>query len=92
MLACRRLVTNGLIYNNCNCCFHIYCANTGPSLIDNSMPWDLMSCKYQKHARYQEGRIRYLKQELKVAGEEINSLKAGNNSSKIKDWGISDDL
>jgi len=56
------------------------------------MPWDLMSCKYQKHARYQAGRITYLEQELKVAGEEINSLKAGNNSSKIKDRDISDDL
>jgi hypothetical protein len=51
-----------------------------------------MSCKYQKHARYQKGRIRYLEQELKVAGKEINSLKARNNSSKIKDRDISDDL
>jgi hypothetical protein len=56
------------------------------------MPWDLMPCKYQKHARCQDGRIRYLEQELKVKGEEINFLKAGNNSSKIKDRDISDDL
>jgi hypothetical protein len=44
-----------------------------------------MSCKYQKHARYQEGNIRYLEQELKAAREEINFLKIGNTSSKIKD-------
>jgi hypothetical protein len=51
-----------------------------------------MSCKYQKQAGYQEGRIRYLERELKVAGEEINSFKAGNNCIKIKDQDISDDL
>jgi hypothetical protein len=51
-----------------------------------------MSCKDQKYVRYQEGRIRYLEQELKVAGEEINSFKAGNNNSKIKVRDISDDL
>jgi len=56
------------------------------------MPWDLMSCKYQKHARYQKGRIMYLEQELKVEGEEINYLKSRNNSSRIKDRDISDDL
>jgi hypothetical protein len=56
------------------------------------MPWDLTSCKYQKYARYQERRIWYAKQELKVSGKEINSLKAGNNNSKIKDRDISDDL
>jgi hypothetical protein len=39
------------------------------------MPWDCMSCKYQYHARYQEGRIRYLEQELKAAREEIYSLQ-----------------
>jgi hypothetical protein len=50
-----------------------------------------MSCKYQKHARYQEGRIRYLEQELKVARENIIFLKAGGNSSKIRDQEISDD-
>jgi hypothetical protein len=56
------------------------------------MPWVLTSCKYQKHERYQEERIGYLEQELKVAGEEIISLKAGNNCSKTKDRDISDDL
>jgi hypothetical protein len=45
-----------------------------------------------KYTRYQDGRIRYLEQELRVAGKEINSFKAGNNSSKIKDGDISDDL
>jgi hypothetical protein len=44
-----------------------------------------MSCKYQKYIRYEEGRIRYLERELKVAGEEINSFKAGNNSINVKD-------
>jgi len=38
------------------------------------------------------GRIRCLEQELRVAGEEMNSLKARNKSSKIKDRDISDDL
>jgi hypothetical protein len=42
--------------------------------------------------RYQQGRIRYLEQDLKVGREEISSLQAGNNSSKIKDQDISDDL
>jgi hypothetical protein len=35
-----------------------------------------MSCKYQKHAKYQEGRIRLLEQELKAARAEIKFLKA----------------
>jgi hypothetical protein len=56
------------------------------------MPWDCMAFKYKKHARYQEGKFRYLEQELKAASKEINSLKAGDNRSKIKDQGISDDL
>ena len=54
------------------------------------MPWACMAFKYKKHARYQEGTIRYLEQELQAASEEINYLKAGNNHSKIKDQGISD--
>jgi hypothetical protein len=37
-----------------------------------------MSCKYQ------EGRIGYLELELKAAREEINLLKNGNVSNKIK--------
>jgi hypothetical protein len=36
---------------------------------------DGMSCKYQKHIKYQEGRIRYLELELKVARDEVNLLK-----------------
>jgi hypothetical protein len=44
--------------------------------MEYSMPWDCMACKYKKHARYQEGVIRYLEQELKAARDEINSLKA----------------
>jgi hypothetical protein len=48
------------------------------------MPWDCMSCKYQKSAKYQEGRIRFLAQELKAARQEIKFLKAGNTNSKIK--------
>jgi hypothetical protein len=56
------------------------------------MPWDYISCKYQKQVRYQEERIRYLEQELKAAREEINVLKAGNSNSKTKDQDISDDL
>ena len=48
------------------------------------MPWDCMSCKYQKHVKYQEGRIRYLELELKAAREEINLLKNGNVNNKIK--------
>jgi len=51
-----------------------------------------MAFKHKKHARYQEGRIRYLEQELQAASKEINSLKAGDKFSKIKDQGISDDL
>jgi hypothetical protein len=44
-----------------------------------------MSCKYQKHARYQEGRLRYLGQELEAAREEINVFRTGSTSSKITD-------
>jgi hypothetical protein len=40
-----------------------------------------MPCKYQKHVKQQEGRIRHLEQELKSAREEICKLKAGNVSS-----------
>jgi hypothetical protein len=69
---------------------HILCKHQ--SQFDKTIACHGILCKYQKHARYQEGRIRYLEQELKVAGEEINSLKAGNNSSKIKDRDFSDDL
>jgi hypothetical protein len=61
------------------------CASTSPSLADRSIPWDRMSCKYQKHAKHQEGRVRYLEQELKVAREEISRLRDGNVSSSIRE-------
>jgi hypothetical protein len=51
-----------------------------------------MSCKYQKHVKYQEGRIRYLELELKAAKEEINLLRNGNMSNKIKNKNISGDF
>ena len=48
-----------------------------------------MSCKYHRHAKHQEERIRRLEHELKIAKEEIRKLKAGNvsssNSSSIKE-------
>jgi hypothetical protein len=56
------------------------------------MPWDCISCKYQKCIKYQEGRIRFLEQELKAAKEEMKFLKAGNTSSKIKDQDNSSDF
>jgi hypothetical protein len=51
-----------------------------------------MSCKYQKHVKYQEGRIRYLELKLKAAREEINLLKNGNMSNKIKNKDTSGDF
>jgi hypothetical protein len=78
--ACRRWVTNGLICNTCNCCFHINCTSTNPNMGE-----DCMSCKYQKHIKYQEGKIRYLELELKVARDEVNVLKNRNMSNKIRD-------
>jgi hypothetical protein len=42
---------------------------------EDGMPWDCMSFKYQKYIKYQEGRIRYLEMELKVARYEVNLLK-----------------
>jgi hypothetical protein len=56
------------------------------------MPGDCMSRKYQKHAKYQEGRIRFLEQELKAAREEIKFLKAGNTNRKIMDQENSSDF
>jgi predicted RNase H-like nuclease (RuvC/YqgF family) len=44
------------------------------------MPLDYISCRYQKHAKHQEERIRHLEQELKSAREEISKLKAVNGS------------
>jgi protein tyrosine/serine phosphatase len=44
-----------------------------------------MSCEYQQHIKYQEGRIRYLELELKAARNEVNLLKNGNTSNTIRD-------
>jgi hypothetical protein len=59
---------------------------------EESMPWACMSCKHQKDAKYQEGRIRYLELELKAAREEVNLFKNGNMSYKIKDKDNSTDF
>jgi hypothetical protein len=48
------------------------------------MPWDCISCKYQKHVKQQEWRIRYLEKELKAAREEISRLKVVNVSSSVR--------
>ena len=82
--ACHRWVTNGLICNTCNCCFHINCTSTNPNMGEEGMPGDCRSCKYQKRIKYQEGRIRYLELELKAARDEVNLLKNRNMSNKIR--------
>jgi hypothetical protein len=46
-----------------------------------------MPCKYQKHAKHQEGVIRHLEQELKAAREDISRLRAENVSSSIREQG-----
>ena len=56
------------------------------------MPWNCMSCKYQKHIKYQKGRIRYLELELKVARDEVNLLKNRNMSNKIRDKDNANDI
>jgi len=56
------------------------------------MPWDCMSCKYQKHIKYQEGRIRYLELELKAARNEVNVLKNGNISNTRRDKNNANDI
>ena len=48
------------------------------------MPRDCTSCKYQKHIKHQEGRIRYLELELKAARDEINSLKNRNTNDLVR--------
>jgi hypothetical protein len=53
------------------------------------MPWDRISCKYQRHVKQQEWRIRHLEQELKAAREEISRLKAVNVSSSVRKQGNS---
>jgi hypothetical protein len=62
-----------------------------------------MSCRYQKHAIQQDGRIRHLEEELMAARIEITKLKAvigsinvvrqadGNDwikPKKLKSWGL----
>jgi hypothetical protein len=59
---------------------------------EESMPWDCMSCKYQKHIKYQEGRIRYLELELKAARDEVNLLKNRNMNNKIRDKDNANDI
>jgi hypothetical protein len=71
----------------CNCFFHTNCANNSSSFTDNTKPWDFMSCRYQKHARHQEKRARYLEQELESAREEIKKLKVVNDSSNFVEQG-----
>jgi len=56
------------------------------------MPWDCMSCKYQKHIKHQEGRIRYLELELRAARDEINSLKNRNTSNLVRDSDNTNDI
>jgi predicted RNase H-like nuclease (RuvC/YqgF family) len=45
---------------------------------------DCLSCKYQKHVKQLEWRIRHLEQKLKAAREEISRLKAVNVSSRVR--------
>jgi len=54
--ACHRWAKDGLICNSCDCYFHVNCVSTSSSLTDKSVPWDCMSCSYQKHTMQQEGR------------------------------------
>lgn len=56
------------------------------------MPWDCMSCKYQKHVKHQEGRIRYLELELKAAKDETDILKNRYMSNKIRDSDNTNDV
>jgi hypothetical protein len=53
------------------------------------MPWYCEPCKYQRHSKKQEERIRHLEQELKAATEEICKPKAGNISSSFIEQDIS---
>jgi general stress protein 26 len=56
------------------------------------MPWDCMSCKYQKHIKHQEEGIRYLELELKAATDEADSLKNRNMSNKMRDNDNTNDI
>ena len=56
------------------------------------MPWDCMSCKYQKHIKYQKGKIRYLDLELKANRDEVNMLKNRNMSYKLSDKDNANDI
>jgi hypothetical protein len=47
------------------------------------MPCYFNPCKYQKHVKRQEGRIKHLENELKAAREQICKLKAGSVSSNF---------
>jgi len=56
------------------------------------MPWDSMSCKYQKRIKHQEERIRYLELELRAARDEINSLENRNTNNLVKDNDNTNDI
>jgi hypothetical protein len=49
------------------------------------MPCYWEPCKYQRHSKKQEERIKHLEQKLKAAREEICKLKAGNISSSFRE-------
>jgi hypothetical protein len=44
-----------------------------------------MSCKYHRHAKQQEEKIRHLEHELEIARGEIRVLKTKNVSSTIRE-------
>jgi hypothetical protein len=48
-----------------------------------------MACKYHRHAKHQEERIRHLEHELTIAKEVIRILKTGNvnssNSTSVRE-------
>jgi hypothetical protein len=75
------IVTNVIICTDCGYCFHLNCASTSPSAPDRSMLQYCIQCKYQKHVKQQERRIRHLEKELKAIREEICKLTAGKFSS-----------
>jgi len=56
------------------------------------MPWDSMSCKYQKHIKHQEERIRYLELELRAARDEINSMENKNTNNLVRDNDNTNDI
>jgi predicted RNase H-like nuclease (RuvC/YqgF family) len=47
------------------------------------MPWYCITCKYQKHVKQQEERVRHLERELRAARKEIYKLEGGIVSSNF---------